>query len=435
MIIKDARYHAFKILLDFERSKKQLKLVRNQYYDSYSVSENDKIRSFILSNEVVQWQRRLDYWISKNLIKDTKYLNIEALIILRLGYYEILLDEKVPIYAGVNSWVELSKYVLNRKFVSLINALLRKTVNIDPRKRDSKQSNGSWYSFPDWLINGWIKKYGKIMTENLCDWFNSPQSTDLRIFNGSKNLIKFLSELNIKYKPSPKSSHFIRVQSDLNKIISSKYFKSGDINVQGRASGAVVELLAPEPNSVVLDVCAAPGTKSIYIFELMNGEGQLFCSDIDSKRIELGKSRTEDLKLPIKWSCKDASIDLFPDADFILIDAPCTGTGIIGRKVDIRWRRKKEDIQAMSRKQLKILNHMSQFLKPKGVIVYSTCSIEDEENWNVVESFLKLNNNFYLESGENFVPNQWLDEKGYLETFPPRDKIDGMFAVRLKKYD
>ena len=244
-----------------------------------------------------------------------------------------------------------------------------------------------------------------------------------------------MSELKIKYKPSPKSNHFIRVQSDLNKIISSKYFKSGDINVLGRASGAVVELLAPEPNSVVIDVCAAPGTKSTYIFELMNGEGQLFCSDIDSKRIELGKSRTEDLKLPIKWSCKDASIDLFPDADFILIDAPCTGTGIIGRKVDIRWRRKKEDIQAMSRKQLKILNHMSQFLKPKGVIVYSTCSIEDEENWNVVESFLKLNNNFYLESGENFVPNQWLDEKGYLETFPPRDKIDGMFAVRLKKYD
>ena len=240
MIKKDARYHAFKILLDFERSKKQLKLVRNQYYDSYSVSENDKIRSFILSNEVVQWQRRLDYWISKNLIKDTKYLNIEALIILRLGYYEILLDEKVPIYAGVNSWVELSKYVLNRKFVSLINALLRKTVNIDPRKRDAKQSNGSWYSFPDWLINGWIKKYGKIMTENLCDWFNSPQSTDLRIFNGSKNLIKFLSELNIKYKPSPKSNNFIRIQSDLNKIISSKYFKSGNINIQGRASGAVV---------------------------------------------------------------------------------------------------------------------------------------------------------------------------------------------------
>ena len=78
---------------------------------------------------------------------------------------------------------------------------------------------------------------------------------------------------------------------------------------------------------------------------------------------------------------------------------------------------------------------MTQFLKPNGVIVYSTCSIENEENWNVIESFLKLNNNFYLESGENFVPNQWLESKGFLETFPPRDKIDGMFAARLKKYD
>ena len=432
---KDARYHAFKILLDFERSKRQLKLVRNQYYDISSVSQNNKIRSFILSNEVVRWKQRLDYWISKNLIKSIQHLDIRALIILRLGYYEILLDKRVPSYAAVNSWVELSKHVLNHKFVSLINALLRKTEHIDPTKKDSNQPKSSWYSFPDWLIDGWTKKYGKIMTENLCDWFNTPSSTDLRIYNNSENLIKFLSELKIKYEPSPKSDNFIRVQSNINKIISSKYFKSGNINVQGRASGAVVELLAPEPNSVVLDVCAAPGTKSIYIFELMNKKGQLFCSDIDLKRVELGKSRTKDLKLPIAWSCKDASIDLFPEADFILIDAPCTGTGIIGKKVDIRWRRKKDDIKAMSLKQLKILNHMSQFLKPDGVIVYSTCSIENEENWNVIESFLKLNNNFYLESGENFVPNQWLKSKGYLETFPPRDKIDGMFAARLKKYD
>jgi len=432
---KDARYHAFKILLEFERSKKQLKLVRNQYYDTYSVSQSDIMRSFVLSNEVVRWRRKLDYWIEKNLINNILSLNIKALIILRLGYYEILLDEKVPVYAAVNSWVELSKHVLSRKFISLINALLRKTSVIDPTKKDSIQSKGSWYSFPDWLINGWIKKYGQIMTDNLCDWFNRPASTDLRIYNRSENIIKFLSEIKIKYKPSPKSKNFIRIQSDLNKIISSKYFKSGNINVQGRASGAVVELLAPEPNSVVLDVCAAPGTKSIYIFELMNKKGQLFCSDIDSKRIVIGKSRTEDLNLPIQWSCKDASIDSFTDADFILIDAPCTGTGIIGRKADIRWRRKKEDVISMSLKQLKILNHMTQFLKPNGVIVYSTCSIENEENWNVIESFLKLNNNFYLESGENFVPNQWLESKGFLETFPPRDKIDGMFAARLKKYD
>ena len=211
---KDARYHAFKILLEFERSKKQLKLVRNQYYDTFSISQNDIMRSFVLSNEVVRWRRKLDYWIGKNLIKNTKHLNIKALIILRLGYYEILLDEKVPIYAAVNSWVELSKHVLSRKFISLINALLRKTSVIDPTKKDSIQSKGSWYSFPDWLINGWIRKYGQIMTDNLCDWFNRPASTDLRIYNCSEDIIKFLSELKIKYKPSPKSKNCLLYTSD-----------------------------------------------------------------------------------------------------------------------------------------------------------------------------------------------------------------------------
>ena len=167
----------------------------------------------------------------------------------------------------------------------------------------------------------------------------------------------------------------------------------------------------------------------------MKKQGQLYCSDIDSGRILMGKTRAETLKLPIEWSCKDASIDSFPYADYILIDAPCTGTGVIGKNVDIRWRRKAGNAKIMSFRQLKILQHMAKFLKAKGVIVYSTCSMEYEENWNVVESFLKLNNNFYLESGKNFVPNQWLNAEGCLESFPARDKIDGMFAARIRKYD
>ncbi|MEE3303041.1 MAG: transcription antitermination factor NusB [Candidatus Neomarinimicrobiota bacterium] len=435
MINKDARYHAFQILLEFERNKNQLKLVRNRYYNSFSVSQNDINRSLVLSNEVVRWRRRLDYWIGKNLSKSLKSLNTKALIILRLGYYEILIDQTTPIYAAVNSWVQLSKYVLNNKFIGLINAVLRKSAFIDPTEKDLNQSIGSWYSYPDWLINSWIKKYDKKSTNKLCDWFNKPAHTDLRINTDYEKIEKYLSGLKIEFKLSPHSNHFIRIKSDLKKIISSDYFSAGKINVQGRGSGAIIELLDPKPNSVVLDVCAAPGTKSLYIFEKMKNQGQLYCSDIDSDRILMGKTRAETLKLPIEWSCKDASIDSFPYADYILIDAPCTGTGVIGKNVDIRWRRKAGNAKIMSFRQLKILQHMAKFLKAKGVIVYSTCSMEYEENWNVVESFLKLNNNFYLESGKNFVPNQWLNAEGCLESFPPRDKIDGMFAARIRKYD
>ena len=435
MINKDARYHAFQILLEFERNKNQLKLVRNRYYNSFSVPQNDINRSLVLSNEVVRWRRRLDYWIGKNLSKTLKSLNTKALIILRLGYYEILIDQTIPIYAAVNSWVQLSKHVLNNKLIGLINAVLRKSAFIDPTEKDLNQSIGSWYSYPDWLINSWIKKYDKKSTNKLCDWFNKPARTDLRINADYEEIEKYLSGLKIEFKLSPHSNHFIRIKSDLKKIISSGYFSAGKINVQGRGSGAIIELLDPKPNSVVLDVCAAPGTKSLYIFEKMKKQGQLYCSDIDSDRILMGKTKAETLKLPIEWSCKDASIDSFPYADYILIDAPCTGTGVIGKNVDIRWRRKAGNAKIMSFRQLKILQHMAKFLKAKGVIVYSTCSMEYEENWNVVESFLKLNNNFYLESGKNFVPNQWLNAEGCLESFPPRDKIDGMFAARIRKYD
>ena len=122
-------------------------------------------------------------------------------------------------------------------------------------------------------------------------------------------------------------------------------------------------------------------------------------------------------------------------ADRILIDAPCTGTGVMGRRTDIRWRREKEDVESMVTIQKSIIAHMAQFLKPGGVMVYATCSMEMEENWNVVKWFLKLDDNFRIDSGKNLVPNNWLNAQKCLETFPPRDKVDGMFAARIRKND
>ena len=194
-------------------------------------------------------------------------------------------------------------------------------------------------------------------------------------------------------------------------------------------------MLDPQPGETILDVCAAPGTKSTYIVEKMTNEGKLYSSDISHKRIQLSKDRAKELKIPIEWSVKDARTDNYVKADRILIDAPCTGTGVLGRRPDIRWRRKKDDVDSMAEIQLEIINHMAQFLKKNGVMVYATCSLEREENWNVVESFLKLNNNFTLDSSENFIPKNWMNDQNCLETFPPQDMVDGMFAARLRKND
>jgi 16S rRNA (cytosine967-C5)-methyltransferase len=130
---------------------------------------------------------------------------------------------------------------------------------------------------------------------------------------------------------------------------------------------------------------------------------------------------------------KDASSDKFPMADRILIDAPCTGTGVIARRPDIRWRRQDLDYDSMNIIQLNILNNMSKYVKSKGSIVYATCSLEEEENWNVVNSFLELNDNFKIRLEKDLIPKEWINDRNCLETFPPRDRVDGMFAVNLQK--
>jgi len=434
--MKDARYYAFYILKEYHRSNKRLKTVRDQYFKKTRLSQTDILRSFVLTNEIVRWQARLDYWISLFLDKPIKKLNPSVNIILRLGFYESIMDDSIPSYAAVHSWVELAKTELGKKLSGLVNALMRKTNEIDPIHRDDNQSISEWYSFPDWLIEQWIDHFGNKKAFQLCEYFNEQSSTDFRlnwISKSKENILRDLEKLKIEIVNSPESNNFIRVKSGAQYIFKSDLFERGLVIVQDRASGAVVELLDPQAGETIIDCCAAPGTKSSYIIEKMKFKGNVYASDLSKKRGKLGKETAKRFNIPIQWEYKDASADEFPMADRILIDAPCTGTGVIGRRPDIRWRRKKNDAKSMANIQTEILGHMAQFLKPNGILIYATCSLELEENWNVVESFLKLNNNFTLESGKNFVPSSWLNDQGCLETFPPRDKVDGMFAARIRK--
>ena len=435
-MIYDARYHAFKILKIFYNKNHRLKYVRDQYYKNNNLSQNELNRSLVLTNEVVRWSRRLDYWINSHLNKPIKKLNPSLHLVLKLGYYEAVMDTEVPNHAVVNSWVELAKSIISNKFGGLVNALLRKAIKIDSKKRNINLTHGEWFSFPDWMIERWVDQFEEEDTLTLCDYFNSPPYIDVRLNTSQFELeliLNMIEKLGVNWEKSPESNKFIRVKSGVGKLLKSELFKVGMINFQDRASGAVVELLDPQKGETILDVCAAPGTKTNYIFERMNGDGHLFASDISSRRLLKGRTRATDLKLPIKWLQKDASVDEFPLADRILIDAPCTGTGVIARRPDIRWRRKVSDFDNMNIIQTNILNNMSKYLKPKGTMVYATCSLEKEENWDVVSSFLELNDNFIIKSQNNLIPKEWINNNKCLEIFPPNDKVDGMFAVNIQK--
>lgn len=431
VIVKDYHFIVYKILIDFEKSKNQLKGIRDKYFDKFdSISLNEKARVVVLTNEVVKWRRKLDFCITKNLNNSLNKTNYRLLTILRIGYYELLFDEKAPNYAVVNYWVSFTKKIINNKVGGFSNAVLRKAEILIPNNKDTIENIGINFSYPKWIIIKWQNQFGKQNTIKLCKFFNLIPKFYIRLpISASHN--DFFKKFFLK--KSFKSNNFYKVKSGLNKIIHSNYFIKNNCSVQDRASGAVVELLNPKPGKIVLDVCAAPGTKTNYIADIMGESGKIFASDTDLKRIKIGKKRSESLCLNINWSQKNAEKDNFIIADYILIDAPCSGTGVMGKRVDIRWRRKKEDIILFCKTQINMLNNMSRFLNKGGTIVYSTCSLENEENWNVVSQFIKLNNNFRLDSPKGLIPSSWIDQNNCMQTLPYRDSVDGMFAARLIK--
>ena len=189
----------------------------------------------------------------------------------------------------------------------------------------------------------------------------------------------------------------------------------------------------PKPGEIILDACAAPGTKAFYIAEKMEYKGQLIASDISSNRINMCIKDSNRHNISwINWCIKNAEKEEFPLLDRALIDVPCSGTGTIGKNPEARWRSNIEQIKQLKKKQLAIMLNISKYIKPQGVICYSTCSLQKEENWDVIDAFLKLNQKYKIDNSENSLPKLWFKKRNIMEIFPPRDKLIGMFAVRLK---
>ena len=422
------RRHAVKVLVLFDQGNAQLKNVRDVYCKKYDIAGIHRQRLTALTNDVIRWRGRLDNWLSGLLNKPNRKITPELKNILRAGIYEVVMDKKTPVFAAVDTYVEIAKKILGAGQGKLTNALLRKSAVINSTEKPENSSLNKWYSFPRWLWEKWVKQFGEDKTISLANYFNEKVKIDIRRIDtqlSNENLQSYCKKNDIVIKPWNNSSIFYNVQhnmSAMQHLIKSKY-----VSVQDRAAGMVVELLDPKPGETILDVCAAPGTKAAYIAELMKGKGELYVSDVKANRME----KFEPVFKNVIVAVKNAEKNEFPMADAILIDAPCSGTGVIGKKPDIRWRRTFEQVYDFVKHQKSILNHMGQFVKPGGRIIYSTCSIEPEENWGVVDAFLKLNADYFIDMEPNNINDSWRDERGALAPLPFESKTDGMFAVSL----
>ncbi|HEY2139947.1 MAG TPA: 16S rRNA (cytosine(967)-C(5))-methyltransferase RsmB [Chthoniobacterales bacterium] len=352
----------------------------------------------------------VDFWIDR---LRSRRVDHDTRDVLRLGLYQLFLLE-TPEHAAVFETVASA----GRKSRALVNAVLRGAIRAkaDLWREARAQDLAVRASHPQFLIDRWSENFGHTNAETLCDWNNSAAPLYGRI-NGLKiSNETFLSE-HCEAEPLPGQKNFVRLTS-----IPRDALALGHCYVQDPSTAAACLLLGPQPGERVLDACAAPGGKTGLLAELMKNEGFLLACDRDQNRVETLRSNLERLDARIvravrhDWTV-DGSLPEQGPFDRILVDAPCTNTGVMRRRVDLRWRLKPEDFSRMPAEQLVILRATVPLLKPGGILVYSTCSIEPEENEKVV--------------GKILGDFPFLKLREQVSLLPFRDGFDGAFAAKL----
>ena len=397
-------------------------------------------RRFItmLVQGTVRMSGRLDWEIGQIFVGEFEDLKESLRILLRLGAYQLFYMDNVPDYAAVSTTVQLAKRI-HSNLGGLTNALLRKLINLEERNEPDEHTPivtlANYLSHPEWLINKWIKDQNYERARGLAEWNNETPSLWFRVNRINYTPIKFknyLKKQQIEFKQFKHIPDFFKTNKNQD-ILKSDIFKEGRISVQDPAAGLVIQLMDPKERDNIIDACAAPGGKTAYMAEKMKNNGNIVALDSNEERLNQLNNTIERLQLTnVKTDLLDITEDEVPMTDKMLLDVPCSGTGVMSKRADVRWRRSIDDILEMHLLQRKILWAATDYVNPKGVIIYSTCSVEPEENWMVIDAFLKSHPKFSIENAKDYVPEEYVDEKGAMFTYPPEHQIDGGFAVRLK---
>ena len=438
MLIRNIIYSIL-YLFDYHKEKIPTLLLQ-KFKKTPHLSRRDKQRIRVCINEIIRYLGIIDYLIEVGSKRKIRHLNPKIKNVLRLGIYELVFDEMTPDFAAIHSNVELAKKNISKKSSSMVNAVMRNIQRLSQKNRNWKMSlikNKIGLAYPKWLLKKWEDEFGKNLTKNLCGVFLDKKNVFIRLDIEQCSVDKMLSVLsrsNIKVIQHNHFKLFFKVVSGQKNILNNNLFQEGIISIQDPAAGAVVELISPQKNDYILDVCAAPGTKSLFMAQRVGQGGRIFACDNSQRRIDKAlKDKSRHRLNNIKWHLLDASKDKYPLHEKILLDAPCSGTGVIGRRPDIKWRLRKNDIQRMANLQKSILKNISNYLKPGGKLIYSTCSLEREENQDVIDHFLGCRSDFELIGTNSLLPNRWVSSRGFMFSFPTKTNTDGLFAAVLRK--
>lgn len=392
----------------------------------------------------ISWKLTIDEVIQKYSNIKIKKISPWILNVLRLSIYQILFLDKVPKSAAVNEGVNLAKRYGHRASSNFVNAILRKVDKKDYEgffqienevERISKTT-----SMPVWIIEKLLPSNSLESVKKICESSHIKPKLCIRVNvlkTNPKRLKEELEALGIKVECG-EIENFLLLEGAKN-IESLHAFQEGKFTVQDEAAGLIAKVLNPQTNERILDACSSPGGKTTFMAEMMKNQGKIIAWDLHEHRVNLVSQVANRLGIDIiQTEVKDATQyekKYNQYFDKILLDVPCLGLGVLKRKPDIKWKRKKEDVQAMVAIQEQILKNCANYLKKGGEMVYSTCSILKEENEAIIQKFLQDNKDFriqkiLLEKEEFF--KQFVQEKGFVQVYQ-NEKTDGFFMSKLRK--
>ena len=445
-MILSAREISFNILTDIYLNDAYSNIaIKKHLQEGVSNQDENLVREIVygvLENEIY-----INYILRKASKIRIKKIHPKILIILKMGIYQLGFMDRIPDSAAVNESVKLAKKHGHKGTIGFVNGVLRNiSRNKDEFLKIDVKTKSEYisikYSHPKWIVDRWIKVFGEEFTEDLCMINNSKPELNIRVNNLKTNKEELKDRLEEKgfLVRDGKYARDIIIIENPSRITELKEFKEGYFFIQDESSSLVGQIMNPEPNSVVLDICSAPGGKATHMAEIMGNKGRVLSRDIHENKLELIRENAKRLGIKIiETKSSDArkrDESLVNTADYLLIDAPCSGFGLIRRKPEIKWNRKEEDINELTKIQYEILNNGKDYLKVGGTLVYSTCTIENDENINMIKRFLDENKNFkLLKIEENFKNKEDIRtmEEGFLQLYPNIHGTDGFFISKMIK--
>ncbi|MCF7668954.1 MAG: 16S rRNA (cytosine(967)-C(5))-methyltransferase RsmB [Verrucomicrobia bacterium] len=422
-----------RILLDAENERRRIDELLPKYLDNNRIAKEDRALVWEMAHGIGQWKSALDFLIDRKTRQPPR--NSACRAILRLGLYQMFWLDRIPDHAAVNETVGLARNLGIGGFTGLVNGILRGYTREREQTRrlleELKTVNPPiGYSHPAGLWKRWIRRWGETRVRWLMDWNNTPAPAFARI-----NTLRTTAD-EVTHKWAGEGVQFEQQEFDWTppdlvfrfdsypsiQVLDS--FKQGMFYIQDPSTLLSVNALDPQPGETILDFCAAPGGKTSYISQVMRNSGRVIAADTSParlKRLDENLTRLGISNVRVHDQSAYALSEHTGAIDRVLVDVPCSNTGVLRRRIEARWNFEESRITRLAERQKEILEHASRFARKGGRLVYSTCSIEPEENEEVVRSFLEGHRDFKIVSDRTLLPFN--------------EHVDGAYVAIMKRVD